>query len=61
LEATDYQVVHAIAGRIRYQLPQIQTDQRFVDQLQHSLKSLAFVTEVRVNPAAQSIIISYSK
>ncbi len=59
MEATDYQVVHAIAGRIRCRLPALQTDQRLVDQLQHSLQSLAFVTEVRVNPAAQSIIISY--
>ncbi|MBW4553501.1 MAG: DUF456 domain-containing protein [Aphanocapsa sp. GSE-SYN-MK-11-07L] len=59
MEATDYQVVHAIAGRIRCRLPALRTDQRFVDQLQHSLRSLQFVTEVRVNPAAQSIIISY--
>ncbi len=59
MEATDYQVVHAIAGRIRCRLPVLQTDQRFADQLQHTLKSLEFVTEVRVNPAAQSIIISY--
>jgi outer membrane lipoprotein SlyB len=59
LEATDYQVIHAIAGRIRCRLPALQTDQRFADQLQHSLGSLQFVTEVRVNSAAQSIIISY--
>lgn len=61
METTDYQVVHAIAGRIRCRLPALRADKRFADQLQHALKSLEFVTEVRLNPAAESIIISYKE
>jgi Heavy metal associated domain 2 len=59
LEDVGYQVVHAIAGRIRIRIPWLESDADGVGRLQRLLESLNFVTDVRVNPIAQSIIITY--
>ncbi|WP_026732251.1 HMA2 domain-containing protein [Fischerella sp. PCC 9605] len=56
----DYQVVHAIAGRIRIKIPRLQRDPKYADKLQQLVKSLSAVTDVRVNYANASIVVQYN-
>ncbi|WP_013324543.1 HMA2 domain-containing protein [Gloeothece verrucosa] len=55
----DYQVIHAIAGRIRLKYPRLKIDSGYREQLQQSIKSLNAVRDVRISPATASIIVSY--
>ncbi len=55
-----YQVVHAIAGRLRIRVPRLAADQEFAMRLNQFVAALAFVTEVRVNAAAHSLVVSYA-
>ena len=54
-----YQVVHAIAGRCRIRVSQISSDSEYTYKLDRLLQSLDFVTDVRINAAASSVIVSY--
>ncbi|MDM9380827.1 hypothetical protein QUB80_08940 [Chlorogloeopsis sp. ULAP01] len=56
----DYQVVHAIAGRIRIKIPRLKIDPDYSDRLQQIVKSLDVVTDVRVNAANASIVVQYN-
>lgn len=60
MEPIAYTIVHAIEGRIRIRIFQLETDTTFASQLQQTIEALDFVTSVRVNPLAQSIVISYN-
>jgi len=60
LEAITYQVVHAIAGRIRIRIPLLEMDSEFAAKLQSILATLQFVTSVRINTFAQSLILNYN-
>lgn len=53
------EVVHRLPGRLRVRLPPLRFDTTYTEALKLTLASIAGVTEVRVNPAASSIIISY--
>lgn len=55
----NYQIVHNIAGRLRLRIPQLAHDAGFASRLGGFFESLAGVTQVRVNPAASSIVIQY--
>ncbi|MBE9008911.1 hypothetical protein IQ250_01620, partial [Pseudanabaenaceae cyanobacterium LEGE 13415] len=55
----NYQIVHTIAGRLRIRIPQLANDTEFASRLSGFFESLAGVTQVRVNPAASSIVIQY--
>jgi hypothetical protein len=55
----DYQIVHAIEGRIRLKIAELATHPGFAPQLQGLVESMNFVTHVRINPLAQTIIITY--
>jgi cation transport ATPase len=55
-----YQVVHAIAGRLRIRVPRLVADQEFAVRLNQFVAALAFVTEVRINSAAHSLVVSYA-
>jgi Asp-tRNA(Asn)/Glu-tRNA(Gln) amidotransferase C subunit len=59
-EKIDYQVVHAIAGRIRMRVPHLRTDPDYGDRLQQLIKSLDAVTDVRVNSANASVVVQYN-
>lgn len=59
LEENGYQIVHAIAGRTRIRIPWLETDSEAVVKLQRLIESLNFVSSVRVNPLAQSLVITY--
>ncbi|MBG1245245.1 HMA2 domain-containing protein [Nostoc sp. NZL] len=54
-----YSVAHAIPGRVRFRVPQIACDPKFVQRLETLLKSDSTVTSERVNSAAKSVVITY--
>ncbi|MFH7029989.1 MAG: HMA2 domain-containing protein [Heteroscytonema crispum UTEX LB 1556] len=55
----DYQIVHAIEGRIRIRIPLLAEDTGYQSKLQSLIESLKFVTDVRINPMAESMIVTY--
>ncbi|BAZ68991.1 MAG: hypothetical protein KME28_17640 [Pelatocladus maniniholoensis HA4357-MV3] len=59
-ERIDYQVVHAITGRIRIKIPSLRIDPDYADKLQRLVKSLGAVTHVHINYASASIVIEYN-
>ncbi|RUT07334.1 hypothetical protein DSM106972_025950 [Dulcicalothrix desertica PCC 7102] len=55
----DYQIVHAIEGRIRIRIPLLAEETNYNDKLQSLVQSINFVTDIRINPQAESIIVTY--
>ncbi|NEO97939.1 MAG: hypothetical protein F6K58_04365 [Symploca sp. SIO2E9] len=55
----DYNIVHAIPGRIRFQIPRITQDQDYLKQLQILLKADGRVTGIRFKPTTGSLAITY--
>lgn len=55
----DYQIIHSTPGRFRFLIPRLATDPDYVQKLQGSVESIKFVTEVRINPWAKSLVVSY--
>ncbi|BAZ11708.1 heavy metal translocating P-type ATPase [Calothrix sp. NIES-4071] len=55
----DYQIVHAIEGRIRIRIPLLAEETNYNSKLQSLVESLNFVTDVRINPQAESIVVTY--
>lgn len=55
----DYQIVHAVEGRIRIRIPLLAEEAEYASKLQKRVESLNFVTNVRINPVAESIIVTY--
>lgn len=55
----NYQIVHSIAGRLRIRIPRLFGDTDFADRLNGLVASLEGVTDVRINSAACSIVITY--
>ncbi|MEH2212106.1 HMA2 domain-containing protein [Nostoc sp.] len=55
----DYSVVHAIGGRIRFNVPKIAQDRAYGRRLERIVKTDAQVTSVRINFGAASIAIAY--
>ncbi|MBG1245244.1 HMA2 domain-containing protein [Nostoc sp. NZL] len=55
----DYSVIHAINGRIRFNVPKIAQDRVYGRRLERIVKTDAEVTSVRVNFDAASIAIAY--
>jgi Cu2+-exporting ATPase len=58
-ENIHYQVVHWTDGRFRIRIPRLAQDADYGNKLNWLVECLDFVTSVRVNPAASSIIIEY--
>ncbi|MBD2500255.1 P-type ATPase [Anabaena azotica] len=54
-----YQIVHSTFGRYRIRIPQLAYDSDFARKLQVLVESLPFVTEVRINIQASSLIVNY--
>ncbi|MBD2388161.1 hypothetical protein H6G32_22605 [Cylindrospermum sp. FACHB-282] len=54
-----YSVVHVIAGRVRFRVPQIAEDRAYGRRLERLLKTDTQVVSVRVNYDAASIAIAY--
>ncbi|MCC5663323.1 hypothetical protein LC653_05090 [Nostoc sp. CHAB 5784] len=54
-----YSIAHAIPGRVRFRVPGIACDPKYVQRLETLLKSDSTVTSERVNSAARSVVITY--
>jgi len=54
-----YSIAHAIPGRVRFRVPRIACDPKYVQRLEALLKSDSTVTSERVNSAARSVVITY--
>jgi hypothetical protein len=54
-----YSIAHAIPGRVRFRIPRIAKDSKYVQRLEALLKADPLVTGDRVNSAAASIVITY--
>lgn len=54
-----YNVVHAIPGRIRFNVPRVARDRAYAKRLERLLKTDSHVTTVRVNCDAASVAITY--
>ncbi len=59
MEQVGYQIVHAIAGRIRLRVPWLETDPQATSNYQRLVEALNGVKAVRINPLAQSIVVEY--
>ncbi len=56
----NYQVVYTNIGRIRIKIPRLRFDSQYATKLKQLVESLQFVTSVRINPIATSIIVEYN-
>ncbi len=54
-----YSIAHAIPGRVRFRVPRIACDPKYVQRLEALLKSDSTVTSERVNSTARSVVITY--
>jgi uncharacterized membrane protein len=54
-----FRVVHATLGRIRVSIPQLRYDSIYADRCCQLASSLDGITNVRINPAASSMIVNY--
>lgn len=59
-EEVDYQVVHTTMGRIRIHVPRLAHDLEYTNKLQHLVESLNFVSSLRINRSASSIVVKYN-
>jgi Heavy metal associated domain 2 len=55
----DYNIVHSIPGRIRFNVPRIGKDQAYARRLEEMLNAESYATNVRLKTDAASIAISY--
>ncbi|MEH2212105.1 hypothetical protein [Nostoc sp.] len=54
-----YSIAYAIPRRVRFRVPRIACDPKYVQRLETLLKSDSTVTSERVNSAAKSVVITY--
>lgn len=55
-----YQLVHATDGRFRFHIPRLTHSSNYAKYLEQLVKSLEFVTQVRVNLLSGSLIVNYA-
>ncbi|HCF27221.1 MAG TPA: hypothetical protein DEV81_08465 [Cyanobacteria bacterium UBA11049] len=56
---TSLKIVHAVAGRVRFNVPRLAQDPAYAQQVQKLLKADAAIASFRVNRDAASILINY--
>ncbi|MGK7876984.1 MAG: heavy metal translocating P-type ATPase [Xenococcaceae cyanobacterium] len=54
-----YSVVHSTPGRLRLRVPRLVWDSHYVHRLQVLLEADAYITRVRLKPAAMSVALNY--
>lgn len=59
-ENLSYRVVHSIPGRIRIRIPRLVNDSEYASNLQHLIEALDFVSYVRINPTASSLVVEFN-
>lgn len=57
----DYQIIHTTSGRFRIKIPRLSKDVEYTNQLIWLIESFDFIINVRINPAAESLIIHYQE
>ncbi|MCX7593628.1 MAG: heavy metal translocating P-type ATPase [Fischerella sp.] len=57
----DYQIIHTTSGRLRIKIPRLSQDVGYTNQLIWLIESFDFIISVRINPAAESLIIHYQE
>ncbi|TFI55057.1 heavy metal translocating P-type ATPase [Mastigocladus laminosus UU774] len=57
----DYQIIHTTSGRFRIKIPRLSHDLQYANQLSWLIESFDFIINVRINPAAESLIIHYQE
>lgn len=60
LKTVEYSVVHVTPGRIRIRIPRLRYDPDYGQRLQTLLEAETIVTEVRIKPAAASLVVKYT-
>ncbi|BAZ07304.1 heavy metal translocating P-type ATPase [Calothrix sp. NIES-3974] len=60
LKTVEYSVVHVTPGRIRIRIPRLRYDPDYGQRLQTLLEAETTVTEVRIKPAAASLVVKYT-
>jgi|GEM_PF-3858357 len=60
-QSTSLEVVHRIAGRIRWRIPRLRNDSGYAEGLLQLLLSFPEITAVNINPMAASIAVSYNE
>lgn len=58
-EEIDYQVVHITVGRCRIRIPRLASDSEYARKLNWLFESFDFVTHVRINPTAETVVVTY--
>lgn len=58
-ETIDYQILHAIPGRIRVKIPALKYDPKYAERLRHLVLMVPEVTTMRISEVSGSIVISY--
>ena len=61
LESVEYRVIHTTLGRIRIQIPQMLKIPEYQSKLKKLVEAFDFVTHIRLNTAAESIIVNYTE
>ncbi|XWK86185.1 MAG: hypothetical protein U7127_18415 [Phormidium sp.] len=59
-EKLNYRVVHAIPGRIRIRIPRLVDDAEYANKIKNLIAALDFVSYVRINPTASSLVVEYN-
>jgi heavy metal translocating P-type ATPase len=59
IENIHYQIVHWMPGRFRIRIPRLVRDEEYGLKLKYLVESLNFVTGVRLNPSASSLVVEY--
>ncbi|WP_186005376.1 HMA2 domain-containing protein [Pleurocapsa sp. PCC 7327] len=54
-------MINAFAGRLRLRIPRLKNDPTYASEIENKVKELNFITSVRVNPVASSLVITYAK
>ncbi|MBF2019321.1 MAG: hypothetical protein IGR93_04170 [Hydrococcus sp. C42_A2020_068] len=57
----EIQVINAFAGRLRLRIPRLRNDPTYASKIENKVKELNFITSVRVNPIASSLVVTYAK
>jgi hypothetical protein len=55
----EYSIVHAIPGRVRFNIPRLTRDRAYARRLQRLLKADSHITDIRLNQDAASIVLAY--
>jgi len=61
IEEIDCQIIHTTNGRLRMKIPRLSRDIKYASQLNLLIESFDFIISVRINPAAESLIIHYQE